>query len=53
MNKNKTTLYVSPSVAELLQTVDADIIKDLEKRFDKKMTIRAVDRFHQERYEIG
>ncbi|MEK7773873.1 MAG: Rne/Rng family ribonuclease, partial [Deltaproteobacteria bacterium] len=53
LNKNKTTLYVSPSVAELLQTVDADIIKDLEKRFDKKMTIRAVDRFHQERYEIG
>ncbi|MBI5903678.1 MAG: ribonuclease E/G, partial [Deltaproteobacteria bacterium] len=52
LGRNKTTLYVSPSVAELLQTVDADIIKDLEKRFDKKITIKAVDRFHQERYEI-
>ncbi len=52
LGRNKTTLYVSPSVAELLQTVDADIIKDLEKRFDRKITIKAVDRFHQERYEI-
>lgn len=52
LGNNKTTLYVSPSVAELLQTVDADIIKDLEKRFDRKITIKAVDRFHQERYEI-
>ncbi|MBI5826149.1 MAG: Rne/Rng family ribonuclease [Deltaproteobacteria bacterium] len=52
LGKNKTTLYVSPSVAELLQTVDADIIKDLEERFDRKITIKAVDRFHQERYEI-
>ncbi|MBI5587086.1 MAG: Rne/Rng family ribonuclease [Deltaproteobacteria bacterium] len=49
--KKKATLYVSPSIAETLST-DAAILLDLEKRFGKKVIVKPVERFHQERYEI-
>ncbi|MBI5237164.1 MAG: Rne/Rng family ribonuclease [Deltaproteobacteria bacterium] len=52
LRKKKATLYVSPSVAEALDA-DAAILVDLEKRFGKKVIVKAVDRFHQERYEIA
>lgn len=49
--KKKISLYVSPSVAELLNG-DSSVLSDLEKKFNKKVLIKPVERFHQERYEI-
>lgn len=49
--KKKVTLYVSPVIAERLQ-VESSIFEDLEKRFGKRVVVKPVDRFHQERYEI-
>lgn len=49
--KKKTMLFVSPSVAERLED-DPSVIGDLEKRFGKKINIKPVDRFHQERFEV-
>ncbi len=49
--KKKATLYVSPSIAETLST-DTAVLLDLEKRFGKKVIVKPVERFHQERYEI-
>jgi len=49
--KKKATLYVSPAIAETL-SVDAAVLQDLEKRFGKKVIVKPVERFHQERYEI-
>ncbi len=51
LRKKKATLYVSPAVAEMFKAERA-IIEDLEKRFDRKIVIKPVERFHQERYEI-
>ncbi|MDO8426062.1 MAG: Rne/Rng family ribonuclease [Deltaproteobacteria bacterium] len=49
--KKKVFLYVSTSIAEQL-TSEPAVIDDLEKRFGKKVIVKPVDRFHQERYEI-
>ncbi|MBI1910985.1 MAG: Rne/Rng family ribonuclease [Deltaproteobacteria bacterium] len=49
--KKKAVLYVSPAIAEQL-LAEPEIVADLEKRFGKKVIVRPVDRFHQERYEI-
>jgi len=49
--RKKATLYVSAAVAERLQ-LDRAVIDDLKKRFGKKIIIKSVERFHQERYEI-
>ncbi|HXI09466.1 MAG TPA: Rne/Rng family ribonuclease, partial [Thermodesulfobacteriota bacterium] len=49
--KKKATLYVSPAIAETL-SADAAVLADLEKRFGKKVIVKPVERFHQERYEI-
>jgi len=52
LRKKKATLYVSPAVAEILQA-EKVIMEDLEKRFGRKVVIKPVERFHQERYEIA
>jgi ribonuclease G len=52
LRKKKAILYVSPAVAEMLQA-EKTIIEDLERRFGRKVVIKPVDRFHQERYEIA
>ncbi len=49
--KKKVLLYVSSSIAGQL-TAEPAVIEDLEKRFGKKVIVKAVERFHQERYEI-
>jgi ribonuclease G len=49
--RKKAVLYVSPYVAEKFSSEPA-IIQDIEKRFGKKVVIKPVERFHQERYEI-
>ncbi|MDP2690142.1 MAG: Rne/Rng family ribonuclease [Deltaproteobacteria bacterium] len=50
--KKKVFLYVSPYVADELKA-EGGVIEDLEKRFDRKIIVKAVERFHQERYEIS
>lgn len=49
--KKEAVLYVSSAVAERL-IEEAGVLGELEKRFDKTVTIKVVERFHQERYEI-
>ncbi|MFQ5465803.1 MAG: ribonuclease E/G, partial [Thermodesulfobacteriota bacterium] len=49
--KKKAVVFVSPAIAEKIEE-DPAVIDDLEKRFGKKIDIKPVDRFHQERYEI-
>jgi ribonuclease G len=49
--KRKAVVYVSPAVAERFASEEA-IVRDLEQRFGKKVVIKPVERFHQERYEI-
>ena len=51
MRKKKATLYVSPSVAERLKE-DPGPMQEVEKKSGKKVIVKPVDRFHQERYEI-
>ncbi|MBI5644383.1 MAG: Rne/Rng family ribonuclease [Deltaproteobacteria bacterium] len=51
--KKKVILCVSPSVAEELTTGQASVIEELEKKTGKKIIIKPVERFHQERYEIN
>jgi ribonuclease G len=51
-HKKKATIYVSPAVAERFKT-ETDVLDELKKRFPgKEMSVKSVDRFHQERYEI-
>lgn len=50
--RKKATLYVSPAIAEQLNA-EPEIMAELERRTGKKVIIKAVDRFHQERYEIA
>jgi ribonuclease G len=49
--RKKAVLYVSSSVAERLSAAPA-LIEDLEKRFNKKVVVKPVERFHQEQYEV-
>ena len=51
VRKKKATLYVSPSIAERIKE-DPAPLENLEKKFGKKIIIKPVERFHQERYEI-
>src|SRR5262249_5619504 len=41
-----------PEIAELLATSDHEYLEELEKRLQKKITIKPRDRFHLEHYEI-
>ena len=49
--KKRAELQVSSAIAEKLEE-DPSILADLEKRFGKKVLVKAIDKFHQERYEI-
>jgi len=49
--KKRAGLFVSPYIAEYLDA-NPEIIEDIEQRFGKKVDIKPVDRFHQERYEV-
>ena len=51
VRKKKATLYVSPSISERIKE-DPAPLENLEKKFGKKIIIKPVERFHQERYEI-
>ncbi|MBZ0220773.1 MAG: Rne/Rng family ribonuclease [Candidatus Methylomirabilis sp.] len=51
LRKKKATIYVSPSISERLKE-DPAPMQDLERKFGKKVLIKPVERFHQERYEI-
>ncbi len=50
-DKKKALLFCSPKVAERLEE-NREIIEDIEKRFNKRVTIKPVERFHQESFEI-
>lgn len=47
----KAVIYANPDVAEHLRQ-DKDILKDIKKRFVKRLVIKSVEVFHQEEYEI-
>ena len=49
--KSDAVLYVSPAISERLIEW-AEVLEGLEKRLNKKVVIKVVERFHQERYEI-
>lgn len=51
LRKKKATIYVSPSISERIKE-DPAPIQDIERKFGKKVFIKPVERFHQERYEI-
>ena len=46
------TICVSPYVAQKFEE-DPLLMEDIEKRFGKKVTVKPIERFHQERYEIS
>ena len=47
----KVVLYVNPSVAEILREKNG-VLDEMNKRFKKRVTVKAVDVFHQEEYEL-
>lgn len=49
--RKKAVLFVSPTVAEMFAE-EPEVLEDLESRFRKKIIVKPVERFHQERYEI-
>ncbi|MCL4873279.1 Rne/Rng family ribonuclease [bacterium] len=51
LRKKKATIYVSPSISERIKE-DPAPIQDIERKFGKKVFVKPVERFHQERYEI-
>jgi ribonuclease G len=51
LRKKKASLYVSVAIAERLKE-DPGPIADLEKKTDRQVIVKPVDRFHQERFEI-
>ncbi|MBP1753111.1 MAG: RNAse [Geobacteraceae bacterium] len=48
----KVMLTVHPQVADLLYDEERRGLEDLEKRFKKRITVRAKPGFHQEQFEI-
>lgn len=48
----KATVSVHPQVADLLYDEERRGLEDLEKRFKKRITVRAKPGFHQEQFEI-
>ena len=52
LRKKKATLYVAASIAEALKAEKA-VLEDLESRFNRKIIVKPVERFHQERFEIA
>ena len=49
---SKAMLTVHPQVADLLYDEERRGLEDLEKRFKKRITVRAKPGFHQEQFEI-
>jgi ribonuclease G len=49
---SKIMLTVHPQVADLLYDEERRGLEDLEKRFKKRITVRAKPGFHQEQFEI-
>jgi ribonuclease G len=49
----KAMLTVHPQVADLLYDEERRGLEDLEKRFKKRITVRAKPGFHQEQFEIS
>jgi ribonuclease G len=49
----KVMLTVHPQVADLLYDEERRGLEDLEKRFKKRITVRAKPGFHQEQFEIN
>jgi len=50
---SKVMLTVHPQVADLLYDEERRGLEDLEKRFKKRITVRAKPGFHQEQFEIN
>jgi ribonuclease G len=48
----KVTLTVHPQVADLLYDEERKSLEELEKKFKKRITVRAKPGFHQEQFEI-
>lgn len=49
----KATVTVNPQVADLLYDEERRGLEELEKRFKKRVTVRAKPGFHQEQFEIS
>ena len=49
---NKAVVSVNPQVADLLYDEERRSLEELEKRFKKRITVRAKPGFHQEQFEI-
>ncbi|HIJ95139.1 MAG TPA: Rne/Rng family ribonuclease [Desulfuromonadales bacterium] len=49
---SKATVTVHPQVADLLYDEERRGLEELEKRFKKRITVRAKPGFHQEQFEI-
>jgi len=50
--RRKATVYVHPIIAELLYSEKEFVLKELEKRFGKKVVVKTSSTLHQEQYEI-
>ncbi|MFQ5353791.1 MAG: ribonuclease E/G [Thermodesulfobacteriota bacterium] len=51
LGKRKPTLYCNPVIAERLRDTP-DILRDLEERFERQVTVVSVERFQQDRFEV-
>ena len=49
----KATVSVNPQVADLLYDEERRGLEEIEKRFKKRITVRAKPGFHQEQFEIA
>ena len=50
--RRKATVYVHPIIAELLYSEKEFVLKELEKKFGKKVVVKTSSTLHQEQYEI-
>jgi len=50
--RRKATVYVHPIIAELLYSEKEFVLKEIEKRFGKKVVVKTSSTLHQEQYEI-
>lgn len=50
--RGKTVVYANPRVAERLKADEGGVFAELAKHLKKRLSIKSVDTFHQEEYEI-
>ena len=50
--RRKATVYVHPIIAELLYSEKEFVLKEIEKRFGKKVVVKTSSTLQQEQYEI-